>query len=157
MDMRKTACAFTGHRDVPSADSVRVAERLDELVEEMISRRGVTRFLAGGALGFDTEAARAVLRAKASHPEVELVLALPCREQTRGWSEGDKRTYDELLSLADSVVYVSERYFRGCMHKRNRYLIDNASWCIAYKTRDTGGTAYTVQYAERCGVPILLI
>ena len=41
------------------------------------------------------------------------------------------------------------------MIKRNRYLVDNSSLCICYLTRQTGGTAYTVRYAESKGVTVL--
>ena len=34
------------------------------------------------------------------------------------------------------------------MHKRNRHLVDNSSLCICYLTKQSGGTAYTVSYAE---------
>ena len=33
------------------------------------------------------------------------------------------------------------------MHKRNRYLVDNSRYCIAYLNQNTGGTYYTVNYA----------
>ena len=41
------------------------------------------------------------------------------------------------------------------MHKRNRMLVDMSSICICYLTKDTGGTAYTVKYAEKQKLKIL--
>jgi hypothetical protein len=43
------------------------------------------------------------------------------------------------------------------MHKRNRHLVDNSSACIAYLTESKGGTAYTVDYAEKHGLTVFNI
>lgn len=43
------------------------------------------------------------------------------------------------------------------MFKRNRHLVDNSSICIAYLTEETGGTAYTVKYANQKGVRVINI
>lgn len=52
------------------------------------------------------------------------------------------------LNFVYKVVYTAEHYYRGCMFKRNRHLVDNSSVCICYLTSDHGGTAYTVRYAQ---------
>ena len=62
------------------------------------------------------------------------------------------RIYESIKEQADKVVYTSEEYTRGCMHKRNRHLVDNSSVCIAYLTESKGGTAYTVDYAKKHGL-----
>lgn len=46
---------------------------------------------------------------------------------------------------------------RGCMHKRNRHLVDNSSACISYLTENKGGTFYTVNYAKSKGVEVINI
>ena len=43
------------------------------------------------------------------------------------------------------------------MHKRNRHLVDNSSACIAYLTESKGGTAYTVDYADKHDLTIFNI
>ena len=43
------------------------------------------------------------------------------------------------------------------MFKRNRYLVDHSSLCICYLTRQTGGTAYTFNYAKNKGIEIINI
>ena len=41
------------------------------------------------------------------------------------------------------------------MHVRNRALVDASNVCIAYMTdASRGGTAYTVRYAEKKGIPV---
>ena len=115
---------------------------------------GEVIFRAGGAVGFDTLAALCVLSAKENYPNIKLHLLLPCKNQTRGWSDGDIEKYNYILSQADSVRYVSEERAAGCMLKRDRALVDGADLCIAYCRRSTGGTAYTMSYAKERGVEV---
>ena len=55
------------------------------------------------------------------------------------------------------VVYTAQQYTRGCMHKRNRHLVNYSGVCVCYLTKDSGGTAYTVQYAKGEGLEIINI
>ena len=118
---------------------------------------GVPYFGAGGARGFDPLAAETVLRLKGEYPSVRRILVLPGRDQTRGWKEADARRYRDILSRADKVVYTAERYSPGCMHRRNRHLVENSSVCVAYCTRETGGSAYTAEYARPRGLRLVLL
>ena len=112
-------------------------------------------FGAGGALGFDTLATQCVLSLKKQYPHIKLILVLPCITQTKGWSKNDIAIYEEIKSQADKVVYTSHDYFRGCMFKRNRHLVNGSSACIAYLTQEKGGTAYTVNYAKEQGLAVI--
>ena len=67
----------------------------------------------------------------------------------------DIAIYEEIKSQADKVVYTSHDYFRGCMFKRNRHLVNGSSVCIAYLTQEKGGTAYTVNYARQNNVQVI--
>lgn len=62
-----TTCCFTGHRRIPPEAIAPLRERLEAEIESLI-RQGVRYFGAGGALGFDTLAAEAVLDLKAVYP-----------------------------------------------------------------------------------------
>ena len=62
--------------------------------------------------------------------------------------------YENILNRSDYYFYVSQSYHRGCMQQRNRRLVDDSELCVAYCTQATGGTAYTVQYAEKKGVKV---
>ena len=154
--MKEKTCCFTGHREIEEADLPTIRERLLDAVREKISL-GYRYFGVGGALGFDTLAAQAVLALKNEFPDIALILVLPCREQTRFWKKEDVAAYEEILARADKCVYTSENYFRGCMQKRNRRLVDESSACIAYLRRESGGTAYTVNYAKGAGIALTLL
>ncbi len=154
-EKRIQTCCFTGHRELPTGwDRRKLAARLEKTVVEQIEK-GVRFFGAGGARGFDALAAETVLKLKKKYPDIKLILVLPCMTQTRGWPTGDVEQYERIKDRADKVIYTSREYTKGCMFKRNRHLVNNSSVCICYKTKDSGGTAYTVHYAEERGLEII--
>ncbi|WP_125114911.1 SLOG family protein [Agathobaculum sp. Marseille-P7918] len=153
---RLHACCFTGHRDIPPEILPTLAAKLEAIVLELIAD-GIRYFYAGGALGFDTLAAETVLQLRDQFPQIRLILAIPCREQTRGWSTTSINRYGHILHRANEVIYTSEHYTRGCMQRRNRFMVDHSAVCVAYCTRSTGGSAYTPQYARKFGLRILLL
>ena len=152
---RYTVC-FTGHRKIPPEQMDTLARRLKAELTKLI-KDGYIYFGAGGALGFDTLAAQTVLELKRNYPHIKLILVLPCVSQTRGWSAVDAEIYENIKREADKVVYTSQEYTRGCMHKRNRHLVDNSNVCVCYLTENTGGTVYTVDYARKNGLSIVNI
>lgn len=154
--MRDKTCCFTGHRKISANLRAVIAVEIEKRVIELIGQ-GYIVFETGGALGFDTVAAQVVLRVRNRYPYIRLVLVLPCRNQTDGWSEHDRRMYNYILDAADNVIYTSEEYTKGCMYKRNRRLVDDSSVCICWLKRPSGGTMYTVNYAKENGVKIINI
>ena len=113
--------------------------------------KGCRRFMTGGAVGFDTEAARAVIKFRITHPDASLVLALPCENQSERWSARQKTNYEYVLAAADEVIYVSEEYTPQCMKKRNQMLAEAADILIAYVCRSNSGAAQTVRMATELG------
>lgn len=67
------SCFFIGHRET----SAEILPALAEAVEQHIAEYGVTEFIVGNYGGFDRMAARAVIAAKARHPDITLSLLLP--------------------------------------------------------------------------------
>jgi len=154
--MKNQTCCFSGHRDIPPAHRAPLEQTLTEEIAKLISR-GVTCFVTGGALGFDTLAAQSVLSLQAAHPHIKLLLILPCKNQTRNWSSSDIEAYNQIKARAAKYIYTSEDYHRGCMHVRNRKMVDISAYLIAYRRKNSGGTAYTVQYAEEQNLQIIQI
>ena len=99
--------------------------------------------------------AQAVLSVKETHPEVKLILVLPCENQTKYWKQQDIDVYNEIKLRADKVKVLAPHYYNGCMQKRNRHLVDCSSACICFLTKHEGGTAYTVDYAKQNGLEII--
>ncbi len=154
--MRSKTCCFTGHRQIPPDKRTEIADRLEHIIVNLY-QRGVRYYGAGGALGFDTLAAQTIIRLRESCPGMKLILVLPCLTQTRGWRPEDVTEYERIKAQADKVVYMAQQYTIGCMHKRNRHLVDHSSICVCYLTEDSGGTAYTVRYAKKQGLEIINI
>ncbi|MBQ7383544.1 MAG: DUF1273 family protein [Clostridia bacterium] len=147
-------CCFTGHRKIPDNHIMRLPELLDAELERLIVG-GVTVFRGGGALGFDTLAELKALEKRNKYGFIRLELILPCRDQTKGWSARNKEIFDYISKMADKVEYVTDTYTRTCMHERNRRLVSGSDFCVAYCDSDTGGTAYTCNYAKKQGVEVI--
>lgn len=147
--------SFTGHR---TADMAAIGDKLYDTVLEL-AESGADTFCTGGALGFDTLAAEAVLRVKSRMPWITLKLVLPCPpdEQTRSFSREMKEQYFDILMSADSTEYISPFYTDSCMKERNMRLIELADVCVCWydSRRSVSGTGQTVRMAQRKGIKII--
>ncbi len=149
------AVCFTGHRDLHGREP-QIYERLYMMLESCVGC-GYREFRTGGAIGFDTLAARVVLALREQYPDVRLVIYVPCRDQARRWLPAQQQQYLEHLAAADEVKVLSEHYYRGCMFVRNRALVDGSELCIAYLKESGGGTKWTVDYANKQNVTVINI
>ena len=152
--MTKKICCFTGHRTIPSGSVGTLVRVLDEHLEHLAGE-GFTEFRTGGARGFDTLAALRVVALCHKHPECHLSLILPCRDQTKLWRTDEKAVFEDILSRAEQVRYITDTYTPTCMYDRNRALVDGSDLCIAYLTENRGGTLYTCAYALKKRVTLL--
>lgn len=153
IDLREKTCFFTGHRDIPQDKIPEIQEKLEEAVKELIEK-GVIYYAVGGALGFDTVAALTILKLKSEYPQVKLVMILPCKNYDFSWQGKDLKGFEVLKQRCDKVIFTAERFYNGCMYKRNRHMADGSGYCICYQRAATGGTAYTVNYAKSLGIHI---
>ncbi len=143
-------CSFTGHRLIKSEHLNKLPELLSRAIAFAYGE-GCRNFYCGGAIGFDTFAAREVLRFRISHPDVRLVLILPCLSQAEKWSAAQKAAYEYILSAADETVYVSEEYTDSCMRDRNMRLVEAADILVAYVSNRRSGSAQTARMAAQAG------
>lgn len=148
--------SFTGHRpqnlpyfgedDPAFLDMMsRLSAEIDRLIAD-----GAEEFYTGMARGVDTWAAELILEKKKSSPELRLIAVLPCPVQYKGWSRADIARYDAILAQCDRVMTISPRYTDDCMLKRDRALVELCDVLVAvYSGSSSGGTAYTVRYAQK--------
>ena len=157
---RATTCCFTGHRpdklpwgtDEGDPRCLELKGRLGEELERAYEA-GFRHFICGMARGADLYFAQEVLDLRARRPGVTLEGARPCESQADGWPEGERRRYREILDQCDYETLVQHQYDRGCMMRRNRYMVDHAARIIAvYDGVPQGGTAQTLMYAMRRGL-----
>lgn len=146
------SCTFTGHRELSDLNFA----LLDRVILHLV-KNGCRRFLCGMARGFDLTAAESLLALKKQYPDISLIACVPFGEQARYFSASDKLRYERIIANCAEVVCLSDNYYNGCMHIRNRYMVDNSDVVICYLRKKTGGTYYTVKYAEKKGVKCIKI
>lgn len=147
-------CCFTGHRNIDARHILQLPALLDDQIERLIVC-GVDTFRGGGAVGFDMLAQLKVIEKKKKYPFVKLHLILPCRDQTKKWSEHSRAVYDYIASEADSIEYVADLYTPTCMKERNRRLVDGSDFCLAFAAKKASGSSYTISYAQKKDVPVI--
>lgn len=152
--MKAISCCLCGHKRIPDKEPESLSYQIKDIVGLLIDS-GVTTFLTGATIGFDTLAAQAVLEMKGIYPQIRLVIIATCPNPTRGFPECDKKIYDQIFSRADEVVYTSKYYYSGCVQKRNRTLVNMSGYCLCYLTDNKGETHTTVTYARRMGLKVL--
>lgn len=154
--------AFTGHRpeklpwgtEENSAEGVLFKFRLRETLEYLIVR-GYTDFLSGATRGFDTIAAEMVISLREIYPWIRLTVVLPCADQARKWEDADRARWENIVTNSDHVETMQASFDRGCMFKRNRYLVDHADLVLAcYNGDPHSGTGMTVNYAHKKDVKV---
>ena len=140
-------CSFTGHRSIKSEHITALPELLFRAIRYAYEK-GCRTYLCGGAIGFDTEAARAVIKFRISHPDVILKLVLPCQDQAKKWNDSQRSVYEYTLSEANEIVYISDSYYDGCLKERNRLLAEHCDILIAYVGHTRSGAAQTARMAK---------
>ena len=146
--------AFSGHRKIPASGIDRLRRQLRSAILRLYDA-GCVDYISGMAVGFDLLAAEAVLELRGEGKKLRRTAAIPCPGQSRFYSVGDKARYQKVLNEADRIVTVSKSYHRGCMLRRNDYLVDNSGQFIAYYDGSRrGGTAYTGSRAKAAGRPV---
>ena len=152
----RSAC-FTGHRRL-NEDSTILSQRLYDILEKHLTD-GLTDYYIGGAIGFDTVTALTVLKLKEKYPFIKLHLVLPCPpdEQSKYWSDSDRRQLFEIIAVADSVEQTVPHYNLDCMRKRNARLVEFADICFSYynEKKLRSGTGQTVRMAQRKGIEVI--
>ena len=160
MHAPQISCCFSGYRpgklpwgndeNDPRCRALKV--RLRDVMEAAYDE-GYRHFICGMARGADFYFAEAVLALRQLHSDTVLEAARPCETQANSWPEADRRRYQAILDQCDLETLVQHHYDRGCMMRRNRYMVDRSSRIIAvYDGVPKGGTAQTLAYAMRQGL-----
>lgn len=142
-------CCFTGHR--PEKLIVPAEFVIDKLKTAIIDAfsDGFTNYISGMSRGVDIWAAEVVLELKKEYSHIKLICAVPFDGFEKGWEEEWEERYRYILSSADEIHYISEKYSRGSYQKRNEWMVDHASMVIACFTGAVGGTKNTIEYAKK--------
>ena len=162
MDTRHPAC-FSGYRpskfSFPLLGDQEAYRKLESEIKAEVLKAvndGYAAFLCGMAEGFDLLCGQIVLELKQGHGDCSglFLTAVPPYRGHRfsgTWGIIHKR----LMSLADEIVYPTDRQNSHVYHIRNRYMVNNSTRLICYYDGQAGGTKYTVEYARRKGLEII--
>ena len=161
---RETTCSFTGHRpeklpwrgDESDPRCLALKERLAAAVEDAYDK-GMRHFLCGMARGADFYFCDAVLELRERRSGVTLEAVIPCEEQAARWSERERERWFSLVERCDGETMLQRHYDKGCMLRRNRYLVDHSSMLIAVYDGMLGGTMYTLSYAMKQGLETVIL
>ena len=148
MGLVSKGCSFSGHRTVKAQHLPALSGLLSRAIEYAYNE-GCREFYSGGAIGFDIIAAREVLRFRMLHPDVRLIMLLPCIDQDLYWNKQQKENYGFVLSEADEVIYISDEYTPSCIKERNKRLAESADIMICYLYHRASGAGQTVAMAAR--------
>ena len=161
---RSLCCSFTGHRPekLPWGDQEedpRCLELKDKLATSVGTayEAGYRHFLCGMARGADFYFCDAVLELRERRSGVTLEAVIPCEEQAARWSERERERWFSLVERCDGETMLQHHYDKGCMLRRNRYLVDHSSMLIAVYDGMLGGTMYTLSYAMKRGLETVIL
>ena len=151
-EKRAYSVCITGHRTLEKGfDEQRAEKVLKDLVE-----RNFCTFYVGMAIGFDMLCFRILEKIRLTN-KIKIIACIPCLSQPDKFNERQREEYFRMVESADEKVVLSEVYTPSCMQKRNEYMVDRSGVVVAYLTRNFGGTANTVKYAQKKGISIINI
>lgn len=164
------ACAVTGHRPTRFkfkynenyALCKKIKKAIMEQFKQMYDEDGVRHIFVGGALGVDMWAGEIALRLKETpgYEALKLHMALPFEGHDAQWDGCSRERLAFLIRHSAECVIVGEQDSRESYLARNRYLVDHADMLLAVYDNEKNprsGTMYTVHYAQKKKLPIVLI
>lgn len=169
--------AYAGYRN---ADYDILISNVTDLLEELY-QRGITRFISGGAQGFDQLAFHAVKELQSRHSYqpsgscIENIVYIPFWGQEGRWSEYGRfgqKDYRAMLEQATAVYCCTDTVdpklaaypvITKALFHRNECMCNDSSICVgqfpdnswtSYTTK--GGTAGCLRYAKNLGMELIV-
>ncbi len=162
--IKEKTIAFTGNRSLTSPSGLRgtqveraICNKLYELLEKEHLENGITTYLSGVAIGYDTLAAMVVLELKRKYPSISLIAVIPFEGQEAKFSYEQKQMYKDILKQADHSITISPNgYSNEAYHQRNDFLIANSTRMYGYHNgKPRSGTGSTIRKAGERGVEVI--
>lgn len=156
-ELKKHRCCFTGHQP----DKLKISEwKLAKLLEAEIRRAidgGHTTFITGMARGVDLVAAEIVLRLRRRDYRLKLISALPYPGFGLHWGGGWTERFQQVLAQADLTRTICPAFSYASYQVRNEWMVRHSGLVIAVFNGEAGGTKNTLDFAEKSGVPCVII
>ena len=156
-ELRQHRCYFTGHRlERLGMPEIEVISGLKKEIRQAIAD-GFQTFISGMARGVDLWAAEIVLALRDEGAAIRLICASPYKGFESRWSREWQERYRRVMEQADVIRFICPEYSRDCFQKRNQWMVDHSERVIAVYNGQPSGTRNTVEYARRCGLPVILL
>lgn len=140
---RNITCCFSGRREIPIEKEKKIKKLIKKEIKYAI-KNGYKIFLSGFAEGADLLAAETVIALQKRGYDIVLKAYLPYKKKKV--SERVKKAMEH----CQQTWAVQEYNTRGCYHQRNRYMVEHSTLLIAIiDQKEGGGTAYTLNYAQK--------
>lgn len=166
---QQNSAAFTGYRTtkLPFAPTEENVSKLKYKLTEAINavyEKGVRYFYSGMCQGVDIWAAEAVLEFKKTHPDVEIICAIPFEGHADSLKGKALEEYENIVKKsfrADCLKgRISYREMARAFNERNNYMVSNSDFLIAVcneRSISPGGTANTVKMAQKKNMKIIFV
>jgi uncharacterized phage-like protein YoqJ len=155
----ENVCCFTGHRskyfifkdDESHPLCIAIKEFIRSTSEHLIAGKGVTHFIAGGAVGVDAWAMEEVIALRKKYPHITLECVLPYAGMEERFAGQSRERFTRIKQNLQTITTLNNGYHNHCLYERNRYMVDRSKYLIAVWTGIWSGTGYTVGYAKEQG------
>ena len=138
----KGICTFCGHAQTPD----HIKSLLKEVIEELISSGKADTFYVGSQGQFGRMALSVLRELKETYSQIQYAIVLAYIPGARTEYDDDTPTiYPEGLELVPKKFAIVHR---------NRWMVAQSEYLIAYVQHSWGGAAQTLTYAKRRGVNI---
>ncbi len=158
------SCCFTGHRPnkLPwkhDEEDLRclflkawIAQNIRKAWQD-----GYRHFICGMAQGCDMYFCEAAIDFRKSHPDLTIEAAIPFPGQSERWALDKQARWKSLVEQCDVRTVIQPGYDKGCMLRRDRYMVSRSGRIIAVFNGTTGGTMQTLAYAMQGELEIIRI
>lgn len=149
IEMEVYTVSFFGHRRL--YDSIRIEERLEQYVRELLQTKQYVEFLVGKDGAFDILVASVIRRCKRQYRDDNsaMVLVLPyMRADFRDNEESYREYFDE-------IEIFSGTHYKSAFQQRNRNMISRSRLAIFAVNKTEGGAYSTMKYAAAQGIEII--
>ena len=119
-EKRLHRCCFAGHRPEGILLSETTAKDWLRYQIQQAIAANYTTFITGMGMGVDIWAAQIVIELRAANPSIHLIAVEPYPSFAAKWSEEWRSAYQEVITKADFVKRISQRYpcQSGTFHSR---------------------------------------
>ncbi|MCB6570549.1 hypothetical protein LI142_13675 [Eubacterium limosum] len=140
-------CTFCGHHDAP--DSIRTM--LLSTIEKMIVENKVDTFYVGNHGSFDSMALFSLREMRKEYPQISYYVVLAYLPEKK--EEFPLYTDNETI-LPDGIENYPKRF---AITYRNKWMVEQSEYLIAYVKNSFGGASKTLEYATKRHLNIIEI